>query len=163
MIARVICLIMVFASVGLPVFAADWSRYVNPRFGAAADVPPGFSQEGPAEVNGEGRKFRAANGRASVTVWGGHTISRDFSQEMRTRISTDEAEGWALTYRSEPPDWAAWGGTRAGFVFYAKSISTCGGNQTANVRLHYPAADIPDFDAIANRLGRSLAQDGGCF
>lgn len=144
-------------------FAADWSRYVNPRFGAAVDIPPGFHQDGPARFPGEGRRFKAENGRSAIEVWGAPASVQGFSSEMRERIAADEAEGWAITYRSETPDWAAWGGTRAGHVFYAKSILTCAQKQTANVRLQYPAADIPEFDVIANRLGRSLGQDGGCY
>ncbi|WP_404400140.1 hypothetical protein [Pelagibacterium halotolerans] len=147
----------------LPAFAADWGRYTNPRFGAGVDIPPGYSAEGPADVDGDGRLFRAENGRAHILVWGGPVAGGDFSNEMRERIAHDEAEGWAITYRSETPDWAAWGGARGGHIFYAKSIATCDGQQTANVRLTYPAIDVPDFDSIANRLGRSLAQDGSCY
>ena len=103
-----------------------------------------------------------ANGRSTIAVWGA-PLRGEFSGETARRIGTDESEGWVLTYRSVTPDWAAWGGTRQGHVFYAKTILTCNGTQTANVRLQYPAADIPDFDAIAMRLGQSLAQDGACF
>ncbi len=98
-----------------------------------------------------------------ITAWGGPVLEADFLAEMRGRIGAEEAEGWTITYRSETPDWAAWGGTRGGHVFYAKTILVCNGQQTANVRLDYPAMDVPAFDAVVNRLGQSLAQDGACF
>ncbi len=138
-------------------------RYVNPRFGAAVDIPATFVADGPAQVDGEGKRFRATSGRAVITVWGGPAKDADFLAEMRRRIGAEESEGWAITYRSETPDWAAWGGTRGGHVFYAKAILACNGRQTANVRLDYPAADVPAFDAVVTRLGQSLGQDGACF
>lgn len=143
--------------------AADWTRYVNPRFGAAVDIPAGFTVSGSPAVAGDGKVFRAGNGRATITVWGGPSRSGSFMDDIRARIGDEEAQGWAITYRSETPDWAAWGGTRGGHVFYAKSISICEGAQTANVRLDYPAMDVPGFDPIVNRLGQSLGQDGACF
>ncbi len=157
------CLLCVLAAAAfaLPALAADWGRYVNPLFGAGVDIPPGYAANGPAP-EGDGRLFRAANGRSTIAVWGA-PAEESFAAEMARRIDRDEADGWGLTYRSVTPDWAAWGGTRSGHVFYAKTILTCNGRQTANVRLQYPAADIPNFDAIANRLAQSLAQDGACF
>lgn len=147
----------------LPAFGAEWARYTNARYGVGVDIPPGYVAHQPAEVPGDGQLFRARNGRSTILVWGGPVAAADFSSELQERIGQDEADGWTITYRSETPQWAAWRGSRGGHVFYAKSIATCDGRQTANVRLRYPAIDIPDFDIIANRLGRSLGQDGGCY
>ncbi|MEQ8446486.1 MAG: hypothetical protein RIB57_11430 [Pelagibacterium sp.] len=163
MLRRFVFAIAIFSSVSGSLPAADWTRYVNPRFGAAVDIPADFAADGPAQVAGEGRRFRASSGRAVITAWGGPAQEADFLTEMRRRIGAEEAEGWAITYRSETPDWAAWGGTRGGHVFYAKTILVCDGQQTANVRLDYPAVDVPGFDALVNRLGQSLGQDGACF
>lgn len=160
MIRCALCVLLA-ACLAAPALGADWSRYVNPRFGAGVDIPPGYGAGGAAQ-EGDGKIYRAANGRSTIAAWGA-PLAGDFSGEIARRIGADEGEGWALTYRSVTPDWAAWGGTRQGHVFYAKTILTCNGAQTANVRLQYRAADIPDFDAIAMRLGQSLAQDGGCF
>lgn len=162
MIRLCACLVLLFGCAS-PLWASDWHRYVNPRFGTAVDIPADYRADGAPAVAGDGKVFRAGNGRSSITVWGGPSQAGDFMGEIRSRISGDEAQGWAITYRSETPDWAAWGGTRGGHIFYAKAISTCSGRQTANVRLDYPAMDVPDFDAIVTRLGQSLAQDGGCF
>lgn len=162
MMARLTSILLLIIVPLQPLTAAEWSRYVNPRFGAAVDIPPGFHADGNAS-EGEGRRFRAENGRATISLWGAPSAASGFSQAVRERIAADEAEGWSITYRSETPDWAAWGGTRAGHVFYAKTIATCEGRQMAAVRLQYPAADIPNFDPIASRLGQTLGQDGGCF
>lgn len=159
MIRPLFCLLILLAP---PALAAEWSRYVNPRFGAAADIPPGHRNSAPADVPGEGRLFRADNGRSAILVWGG-PVQGDFAAEIAARIAADQAEGWTITYRSETPDWAAWTGTRAGHVFHARAIATCGGRQTANVRISYPALDAAQFDALAGRIGTSLAQDGACF
>lgn len=160
MIRALFC-VLIAAGFVVPAFAADWSRYVNPLFGAGVDVPSNYSAIGPSDV-GDGKTFRANSGRSTITVWGDH-LSGAFADDVQRRIGRDEVDGWALTYRSVTPDWAAWGGSRAGHVFYTKTILTCDGQQTASVRLQYPAADIPNFDAIAMRLGQSLGQDGGCF
>ena len=163
MMMRAVMTIVVLFSVSGALAAQDWHRYVNPRFGTAVDIPAEFTADGAPAVPGEGKRFRAANGRASITVWGGPSQSGDFLSEMRARIAGEEAEGWAITYRSETPDWASWSGSRAGHVFFAKALSTCQGTQTANVRLDYPAMDIARFDDIVTRLGQSLGQDGACF
>ena len=163
MSSRLLAALIIFASISGPFQAAEWSRYVNPRFGMAVDIPLGFHAEGNAAVHGDGKRFRAQNGRATITAWGAPAQGSDFMAETGARIRADESEGWAITYRSETPDWAAWGGTRAGHVFFAKAILVCNGTQTANVRLDYPAMDIPSFDAIVTRLGQSLGQDGACF
>ena len=160
MIRALIC-VLIAAGLALPALAADWTRYVNPRFGAGVDIPGSYAASGTTS-EGDGKIFHAGNGRSTIAIWGA-PLAGDFSTEVQRRIGSDEADGWGLTYRSVTPDWAAWGGTRAGHVFYAKTILTCGDRQTANVRLQYPAADIPNFDAIATRLGQSLGQDGGCF
>lgn len=163
MLSRLVAAIAIFTSISGSLQAAEWSRYVNPRFGMAVDIPAHFHAEGAAPVDGEGKRFRAQNGRATITAWGAPAQADDFMAETGARIRADEAEGWAITYRSETPDWAAWGGTRGGHVFYAKAILVCNGTQTANVRLDYPAADVPNFDPVVTRLGQSLGQDGACF
>ena len=163
MLSRLVLAIALFATVSGPLQAMDWTRYVNARFGMGVDIPADFSVEGAAAVEGDGKRFRARNGRATITAWGAPARDADFMAETGARIAAEEAAGWAITYRSETPDWAAWGGTRGGHVFYAKAILVCGGAQTANVRLDYPVADIRAFDNVVNRLGQSLGQDGACF
>lgn len=158
---RVLFCALIAAGFAVPALAAGWTRYVNPRFGAGVDIPAGYVASGPTS-EGDGKIFRAGNGRSTIAIWGA-PLAGSFTEDVQRRIGQDEADGWGLTYRSVTPDWAAWGGTRAGHVFYAKTILTCGDGQTANVRLQYPAADIPNYDVIATRLSQSLAQDGGCF
>lgn len=160
MTSRVLALLLILLAPAA--LAAEWTRYVNPRFGAGADVPPEHRAAGPAEMAGDGRVFRAGNGRSSVTVWGG-PVSEGFSREVRARIAADEAAGWTITYRSEALDWAAWTGARSGQIVHTRTILSCGGRQTASVRIQYPAMDAGQFDAIAGRVGSSLRQDGACY
>lgn len=160
---RLLACALLLPLLALPALGNDWTRYVNPRFGSAVDVPANYLADGTPSVPGEGKVFRADHGRAKITTWGGPTQNADFMAEIARRIGADEGDGWSITYRSETPDWASWTGTRGGHVFYAKAILTCGGSQTANVRLDYPAMDVPAFDPIVNRLGMSLGQDGACF
>lgn len=141
--------------------AGDWSRHTDPSSGVGVDIPPGYRHDGPAR-EGPGVQFRADNGRSTIEVWGSPLRQARFSLETGGRIGADEADGWAITYRSETPDWAAWTATRAGHVRYVRTILTCNDTRTASVRLTYPAPDIPRFDAIADRLGRTLRQDGAC-
>lgn len=163
MLSRLVLAAAIFAGLSGPLTAMDWTRYVNPRFGMAVDIPADFAADGAAAVEGDGKRFRATNGRATITAWGAPARGPDFMAETSARIAAEQAEGWAITYRSETPSWAAWGGTRGGHVFYAKAIVVCDDTQTANVRLDYPVADIRAFDAVVNRLGQSLGQDGACF
>lgn len=163
MIVRLILAIAVLSSLSGSLLASDWSRYVNPRFGFGVDIPAGFGADGPAPFAGEGKRFVAENGRSTITAWGAPAQGAQFMAETSARIAAAEAEGWAITYRSETPDWASWTGTRGGHVFYVKALLVCNGTQTANVRLDYPAIDLGVFDPVIDRLGQSLGQDGACF
>ena len=46
-----------------------WTRYADPRFGAAADVPPGFTADEPA-AEGGGLEFTGGGGRARIAIYG---------------------------------------------------------------------------------------------
>src|SRR3954469_21522423 len=71
-----------------------WTRYADPRFGAAADVPPGFSA-GEPPADGGGREFTGADGRAKVAIYGLFNVEGQSLKDYSAFSAEKEAEaGW---------------------------------------------------------------------
>jgi len=143
--------------------AADWTRFVHAPSGAAVDVPPGFAVDAAHEAPGTGRLFRSAEGRALLRVAGQPITQGQFSAFIENAIARDQDDGWSVTFRSETPDWAAWTASRGGTILHVRVILVCDDRQTATLRFTYPALDIGRYEPMAERAGRSLGQDGGCY
>ena len=137
--------------------AADWSRYVNERFGVAADVPPGFVA-GEPPANGDGLAFTTPTAR--LAVFGSLMSERDFEAEVAQRVAWATEDGWAITYEARTPSWATWSGQKGGRILYSRAIPICGGNGIGAFELTYSVADRTTFDPVVTRVGRSLADSG---
>jgi len=140
-----------------PALAADWGHYGNARFGYGVDVPPGFVAQGEAD-NGDGQVFLTPT--ATLTVYGGHIVMGDFEAEVRRREAADADSGWGLTYRSSSPQNASYSGKKGARILYARLVALCKGTEFAAFELNYSRIDIGKFDALINRLVRSLRGSG---
>jgi hypothetical protein len=141
-----------------PALAADWGHYGNARFGYGVDVPPGFVAQGESD-NGDGQVFSTPT--ATLTVYGGHVIERDFEAEVRAREADDAKSGWGMTYKSSSPQNASYSGKKGARILYVRLVALCKGTDFAAFELSYSRIDIPKFDAVINRLVRSLRGTGG--
>lgn len=145
------------------VAAEDWQRFIDPRSGVGIDLPPGFIAHPSGETEGTGRLFTARDGLVLLRLAGRALGPDDFGNTAAALIAQDQAQGWAITFRSLAADWAAWRGTRGGVTLVVRLERACQGRQMASVRLSFPAVTQADHDVTAERVMRSLAQDGGCF
>lgn len=142
-------------------YAAEWTRYDNARFGYVIAVPPGFAVQH-ASDNGDGARFSSSEFDSELTVWGGHSAAGDFEGEIAERISADERDGWNVTYRAEAKGWVTYSGSRGDRILYARSVSTCDGEGTANFRLEYAQDDLDAMNPVVMRLARSLEPGSAC-
>lgn len=140
-----------------PSLADDWGHYVNPRFGYAIDIPPGFVGQGES-ANGDGQTFETPT--AELLVFGSTIVEGDFEDEVAARQSSWTAEGWSITYQATTPTWASYSGARGSRVFYERVIPLCG-NAVGVFSLRYGTTDLSAFNAIIERLVRSLRQTDG--
>ena len=137
--------------------AADWGHYVNPRFGYAIDLPPGFVGQGES-TNGDGQLFKTPT--ALLAVYGMNMVDVDFETEVRQDQEDAQHDGWNITYQMSTPSAASYSGIKGGRVLYARMIVLCG-ETLAGFAVEYSRADIPAFDPVIARLLRSLkATDG---
>lgn len=67
-----------------PAYAAEWTTYSNPRFGANIDIPPGFVNDVPEPENGDGLVFHSADKQAELLVWGGNLTDGDFKLDSKS-------------------------------------------------------------------------------
>lgn len=140
-----------------PVLAADWSHYVNERFGVEADVPPGFAP-GQAPANGDGLGF--ATPTARLSIYGSLIVEGDFESTVAQRMQWTADDGWAITYQAVTPGWASWSGKRGSRIVYARAIRMCGGAAIGAFELEYSEADLEAFDPVVERLVASLRDSG---
>lgn len=148
----------------MPVHAADWGHYVNDRFGAAIDFPPGFVNDVPPPENGDGLTFHDPARRAELMVWGGNLAAWDFKEDADQVMASEAGDGFTLTYVSahnldfsEPGrSFYAYSGTKAGRVIYAKALASCKGTQAVHFRIEYPVSMREEFKPIVSRLAASL-------
>ena len=66
-------------------------------------------------------------------------------------MASDEADGWALSYRASKPVGASWSGTRDGSVLYMRAVPLCD-DRAAFFRLEYPAAAVAAYDGVVKRM-----------
>lgn len=137
--------------------AADWSNYVNDRFGVGIDLPPGFAA-GEPPANGDGLRFSTPTAR--LAVFGSVVAKGGFEADVTQRKAWAAADGWALTYEATTPGWAVWSGKQGSRILYARAIPLCGGTAIGAFELTYSTIDQQAFDPVVTRLTRSLRDAG---
>lgn len=142
------------AAASVQALAADWSRYDNPRFSYAIDIPPGFSDVSEAQ-NSDGGISTSADGRAELRVWGGYLVSGHLKLEVAERVQSDVSAGWDISYDRRSTSAASWSGGRDGRVFYARAMTGCD-DAAIYFRLEYDHSQLNAYDAIVSRLVKSL-------
>lgn len=141
----------------VPALADEWGHYVNPRFGYAIDVPPGFVGQGES-ANGDGQAFETPT--ADLLVFGSYILDGGFEDEVRFRQQAWTTEGWAITYQATTPTWASYSGVKGSRVFYERVIPLCG-DAVGVFSLQHGTADLQAFNVIIERLVRSLKATNG--
>ena len=160
---RFLCVLWLFsAALVTDAAAADWTTYVNDRFGATADIPASY-KAGEPPVNDDGLSFTSPEGDATIAVWGAlATVTEEsFADYAKRLVSYDENDGWKVSYTARKEDWFAFSGSKADRIFYEKIIKACNGDIANHVRLEYPAARKSEFDPIVAHVVKSLRSGKG--
>jgi hypothetical protein len=140
--------------------AADgWTRYADPRFGAAADVPPGFAAAEPP-AGGGGLEFAGADGRARLAVYGlPNAEGQRLAEYSAFSLGEEEEAGWRITYSRVADGWFVHSGRQGGRIFYEKTILACDSKVVNSVWLEYPSDLKARFDPIVGRVSASLRHE----
>jgi hypothetical protein len=140
-----------------PAHAGDWTSYANARFGETIDIPPGFVNDVPEPENGDGLTFHSADGKAELLVWGNNLVDEDFKADGQSRVSDETDNGWDVSYQKDAGQaWGVYSGSKGNRIMYARSIASCKRAQAVHFRIEYPGAQKKEYDAIVDRLSKSL-------
>ena len=152
---HILRLIGLFAIVAIAVVV--WAQgahfYVDPRFGAAALVPEGWTA-GPAAANGDGRAFASPDGAATERIYGANRLSASPGEDYGRLSAAQKGETLSLVRRGKK--WLVVSGARNGRMFYRKSQLSCRDAIWNTVDIEYPAARKGEFDPLVTRIAGSL-------
>lgn len=148
---------LLIALVAAPVLAAGWSSYHNQRFGATADIPPGFTETGPEAANSDGLTFRNDHG-ALLVVFGAEVPGRDFEAYAESRyIHARDYDHWSNIAKTVTPDWAEISGSSGRQQMRLRIISACDGRHAVAVQYTAPAIDTGTWSHLKNSLAAGPA------
>lgn len=137
--------------------AGGWRHYVNPRFGAAADVPAsGFTADPPPE-NGDGQSWTSTADGGTIAVYGANqVVADDFAGYRRFVLKGAREDGLRITYDRHGEGWFVYSGRQGGMIVYERVEAACGGAVIVAIHFNYPAAAQRDWKAIVERGASSL-------
>jgi hypothetical protein len=149
-------LIVLFALLlATPAFAQGWTVYENARFGATADIPPGFAPMGPEATNSDGLIFRSHQGGALLTIYGANVPSKNFEAYIEGQKSHDTSyNGWNIGDSSVTPRWAEYSGSLGGRQLRVRTITACDGKHALTAKLEFNGS----LGSTEARVFRSLTE-----
>ena len=145
----------VLAALCLPSHA-DSLTYKNSRFGTQATFPADiFDMIDPPPTNGDGRRFRSADG-AELAIYGQfNALDRTPEGMVSDARENAAARGREIVYARSGENWAVISGFEGDTVFYERH--EFGADDTIHsIVLSYPAARKPVYDELAGAIAQSL-------
>jgi hypothetical protein len=135
-----------------PAFAQGWSSYANARYGATADVPPGFEPAGPEAHNSDGLIFRNRSG-SMLTIYGAEVPGRNFEAFIAKMMANETSyNGWPIAGSKITPDWAEYWGSASSNQLRVRILASCNGRQAVVTRFQFNGNLARDADRIENSL-----------
>ncbi|VAW19452.1 hypothetical protein MNBD_ALPHA12-550 [hydrothermal vent metagenome] len=135
-----------------PGFAQGWTSYSNARYGANADVPPGFVAAGPEAKNSDGLIFRSRQG-GYLTIYGADVPGRNFEAFMAKMIANEKSyNGWSVAGSKITPNWAEYWSSNGGRQLRVKVLSSCGGKQAVVTRFEFSRNMLRDVERVERSL-----------
>lgn len=135
--------------------AEDYETYRNERFGYRVLYPVNLVSPLPESDNGDGRKFKSADGQITLSVWGqNNALSRTLRGQMdaaRREWAKDRAR---FTYTRTTPDFYVLSGTTGSQIFYEKTVPR--GEGFATMLWQFPVSRRPRMNDIVTRTSRAF-------
>lgn len=132
--------------------AQGWSSYHNARYGASADIPPGFEPVGPEAANSDGLIFRDRQA-GLITIYGAPIPGGDFEAFVADLIAHDKSyNAWPVQGSRVTPDWAEYWGSRGPQMLHVRVEASCNGKIGNVVKLEVSALSSRNVDRVLNSL-----------
>ncbi len=136
----------------MPSFAQSWDVYANARYGATADIPPGFSPAGPEANNSDGLIFRSRNG-GLLTIYGADVPGANFEAQVQSMMAHETSyNGWPIAGSKITPDWAEFWGNHGARQLRVKVLSSCHGRQIVVSRFEFDGSQVRDVERVERSL-----------
>ncbi|MBS0294834.1 MAG: hypothetical protein JSR45_00895 [Proteobacteria bacterium] len=139
-----------------PAYAGDTQIYGNARFGYLVSYPDKLLAPEQEADNGDGRRFHARHGSASMSVWGGWLTEGETPSSI-AREYMGACAGGTVTYKVVKRSLEAFSCiTARGRVLYHKTTVRRGARAT--LEFDYPRAERAIWDPVVKRVAASLKQ-----
>ncbi len=147
-----VTLILLSPVLASAVLAQGWTTYTNARYGAKADVPPGFEPAGPEARNSDGLIFRSHDG-GFLTIYGADVPGRNFEAKIQEMMAHEKSyNGWNINAHRITPDWAEFSSDMGSRHLRVRAIASCNGRQVVVTRFEFSG----NQKAISDRIKSSL-------
>ena len=158
---------VLFVAVAAQAGDGGWWRYVNPRFGTAADIPVAGFVPDPAPENGDGKAWTSTDGLGHIAVYGSHVaVAEDFTGYREFLLETAQNDGVDITYSAAKAGWFAYSGFKGDDIVYVKVVESdaCGALVAHHLSLRYPRDQREAYAPIVKHMAHSLgaAPREGC-
>ena len=140
-------------SVGNQSIAAQrvtYRTYSNARYGYSIAYPVGLLIPQGESDNGDGQKFVAKDGNATLLVFGSNRLDRSLEDEFQAA-----QENRRVVYKILRRDMFVVSGTENGKIFYQKTLLR--GDAFKTFIIEYDEQERALFDPITARIARSFA------
>jgi len=137
---------------------ASLATYVNERFGYSVAYPQNTFLPQPEAGNGDGREFRARNGKAQFLVWASYNVLEEtpagYASEAEAKCIDHVAP-----YKVVRPTMVVVSCETADGIEYAKRLIV--GDVLTNFVMSYPKAERTRWDPVVAAISRSLVGASG--
>lgn len=149
-----ILLVLLAMLLSFPAFAQGWTTYENARFGAVADIPPGFVPTGPEAANSDGLIFRSKKG-AFITIYGANVPGKNFEAYIDGQKEHAKSyDGWRIRDSAVMGGSAEFSGSLGHRQLQVRTISACDGKIALTAKLEFNG----NMNSTVSRVFRSLKE-----
>jgi hypothetical protein len=127
-----------------------WKSYTIPTTGTSVDIPASIFTEDAGRPDGQGQRFRTADGRADLTVQAAPNVSNDTPAVFLAKKNPPSR----IQYKRVTSRFFAVSSYKGDRVFYDRCNFS--GLMVHCVLINYPASEERDWDGIVTRISLSL-------
>lgn len=129
--------------------AESWTTYRIPGTGTTVDIPASIFTEDAGKPDGEGRRFRSADGTADLTV---QAVPRTNESPAAFLARKNPPSG--IIYKRITPRFFVVSSVKRDAIWYDRCNFSA--RYVHCVLINYPAAEKRRWDAIVSRISHSL-------
>jgi hypothetical protein len=131
-----------------------WTNYAIPQTGTSVDFPASIFTEEAGKSDGQGQRFRTADGRADITIQAAPNISNDSPAAFLAKKDPPSR----IQYKRITSRFFVVSSYKGDKVFYDRCNFS--DRMVHCVLINYPASEEREWDGIVTRISLSLRGKG---